>query len=326
MRKAWWGVMILMVVGLFWLVSCTTKPAGPAEAKPSVATGVKAPAKAPAKEPEKPVKKAAVEKKKISPEKALFEAEIKPLSPVECARCHYSIYQLLKKHGGKHRQVCTNCHRVYHRYNPVQNNWREIMPKCQRCHGLPHGSQVKDCLSCHREPHSPRRIALADVSGKCNLCHASEVKILKTHKSAHQEVGCEGCHSERHGRVPKCFECHEGHVPGQTMKECLMCHNPHMPLNIKSFKGLKVENRVCGSCHGTEFERLSTTRAKHGKLACTFCHPRHGFLPKCEGCHGKPHSAALHRRFPQCLKCHLDPHSLGMGKGAKPVRRKAQVK
>ncbi len=312
MRKAFLGMLVFLAVGLIWLVSCTTttKTTG-AAVEVRTPAAAEAAGKPKLAEEAAPAAEEVARAEEVPPEKVLFEGEIKPLSPVECARCHYPIYKILKDQGGKHRQVCTNCHEVYHRYNPLRKNWKAIMPKCNKCHGLPHGKAAKECLSCHQEPHSPRRIELASVSGKCALCHKDESETLKTHESAHQDVGCEGCHSDRHGRVPECFECHdEGHIPGQTVKECLSCHNPHMPKDIKSFEGLEVDNRVCGSCHDTEFERLASTTTKHGKQACVFCHNRHGFKPKCEGCHGKPHSAALHKKFPQCLRCHLDPHSL----------------
>ncbi len=307
MRRTLYGVLgLVAALCLIWLVSCTTtktEVTQPAAEETKVAQVEKVSEEGPAP---------SVTPKPQDP----FAGEVKPLTPIECARCHYPIFKLLKEKGGKHKQVCTNCHQVYHRYNPVKQNWKEIMPKCQRCHGLPHGKDAKECLSCHQEPHSPRNIALASVSGKCGTCHSSESKELAEHVSAHQEVGCEGCHSQRHGRVPECFECHDPHVEGQTFEECLQCHGPHSPLNIKPFADLKVKNKVCGSCHETEFERLSTTPTKHGKQACTFCHPKHGFLPKCQGCHGLPHSERLHKRFPQCLKCHLDPHSLRKPKTA----------
>ncbi len=312
MRKAFWGMLVFLIAGLIWLVSCTTtaKTGEPASKTGGAARKIEAPSSGKAVGKVELAKKAP-RVKEVPPEKALFEGEIKPLSPVECARCHYPIYRILKDQGGKHRQVCTNCHEVYHRYNPLKNNWKAIMPRCDKCHGLPHGEAARECLSCHQEPHSPRRIELASVSGKCVSCHQRPSETLQTHESAHQEVGCEGCHSERHGRVPKCFECHdEGHVPDQTVEECLMCHNPHMPRDIKVFEGLEVDNRVCGACHKIELDRLASTTTKHGKQTCIFCHNRHGFKPKCVGCHGKPHSEALHRKFPQCLKCHLDPHSL----------------
>ncbi len=240
------------------------------------------------------------------------EVVIKPLSPIECARCHYSLYSMMREKGGKHRQVCTNCHKEYHR----KKDWEKIKPKCNRCHGYPHGEKAKACQSCHSEPHTPLEIALASVKGKCNLCHAAETEELATHKSAHQEVGCEGCHSKRHGRIPQCFECHDPHVEGQTFEECLTCHSPHSPLNIRPFEGLEIENRVCGSCHAEEFELLSQTPTKHHERLCIECHDKHGFIPKCQKCHGYPHSERLHKKFPQCLKCHIDPHSLRRPKKA----------
>ncbi len=89
---------------------------------------------------------------------ALYTQKPTPLEPVECARCHSTQYNNLVEHGLKHRFLCTNCHRQFHAYNPTKHNYKAIMPKCQRCHGLKHGKSFPKCMMCHQNPHSPLQI------------------------------------------------------------------------------------------------------------------------------------------------------------------------
>ncbi len=247
-----------------------------------------------------------------SPEKkgvSYYTKEVRPLTPEECGRCHYQIYQSLKNSGGKHQGVlCTQCHKEYHVYNPQKKNWSQIMPKCQTCHKLPHGPSVVQCSACHVNPHAPKNIPMSAIEGKCALCHPGPVAELKMFPSKHTEVGCTGCHENRHGYVPKCSDCHEPHVPGQKMADCLGCHPVHSPTRISY--PVTTPNQVCGSCHKTEYNHLKERITKHSALTCAKCHPQHGKILACTQCHGKPHSEAMLKRFPKCLQCHIDPHYL----------------
>ncbi len=254
------------------------------------------------------------------PGAALYEKEIKPLTPAECARCHYPIFSILKKGGGKHRFECVRCHQQFHRYNPNKQNWAQIMPKCQRCHGLPHGKEFGNCLECHKEPHAPKDIPF-DVLTKeytpkgakkgmvaCALCHKPFAAEMKSHPSAHNDVGCQGCHADKHGYIPDCMNCHEPHIQGQTMKDCLSCHAPHSPTDIKYAE--ETPNEICSACHKDIYDKLQTNRTKHTDLYCATCHTKHGLIPECQECHGLPHTANLHKKYPNCLDCHKDPHDL----------------
>ncbi len=246
-------------------------------------------------------------------DKKLYEEELKPLKPSECGRCHISIYNTIRNTGGKHRILCTRCHEVYHVYNPIKKNWAEIMPKCTKCHGMFHGNAFPDCLACHIDPHSPKNIPMnAMLTGNCTTCHKGPAKELKDFPSAHTDVACTQCHHTKHAYIPNCSECHEPHVEGQTMKECLSCHPVHKPLVIKYAKD--TPSKVCGSCHNEPYNLLQTNITKHSSLTCAECHPSHGEIPPCERCHGKPHQEALHKLFPNCLKCHKDPHNLPIKK------------
>lgn len=256
---------------------------------------------------------------------ALYTQKPTPLMPVECARCHPTQYNNLVAHGLKHRFLCTNCHRQFHAYNPTKHNYKAIMPKCQRCHGLKHGKAFPKCMMCHKNPHSPLQIPFSVLtkkvkvkSGKmvirCAICHAKIGAEFAANPTKHNtEVGCDGCHADKHGYKPSCLDCHDPHVKGQTFKDCLVCHSPHSALKIKKYPE-NTPNNICGSCHKSEYRKLRTNHTKHSELHCADCHVAHGFIPKCQSCHGLPHSAGLHKRFPNCLACHKDPHNLPMNK------------
>ncbi len=256
---------------------------------------------------------------------ALYKQKPTPLTPVECARCHASQYNKLVAHGLKHRFSCTKCHRKFHAYNPTKHNYNAIMPKCQRCHGLKHGKAFPKCLECHKDPHAPLQIPFSTLTKKvkvkngkkvilCAVCHAKIGAEFAANPTKHNtEVGCAGCHSDKHGYIPSCLDCHDPHVKGQTFKDCLVCHSPHSALKIKQYPK-DIPNKVCGSCHKTEYRHLQINHTKHSDLQCAACHVSHGKIPRCQSCHGLPHSAGLHKRFPNCLSCHKDAHNLPMNR------------
>lgn len=256
----------------------------------------------------------------------LYTETPRTLAPVECGSCHGSQYVNLQKSNSKHRFECTECHTELHAYSPAKNNYAEIMPKCTNCHDLPHGEAFPNCSQCHQNPHSPLNIPFSGVSQKikdkagkgvvaCQVCHyETEGEEMATFPNKHNtEVGCTGCHADKHGVRPTCFDCHEPHVTGQVYADCLVCHRPHSAKNILAYPE-ETPNNVCGSCHTQIFENLQTNHTKHSELHCATCHDIHGKIPKCQNCHGEPHGATVHKRFPNCIECHVDPHNLPVNK------------
>ena len=247
-----------------------------------------------------------------------FEAmsiEVKPLTLVDCARCHTSHVKWLRENGAKHQGVvCTDCHQVFHAYNPLRNNYAEIMPKCSSCHDAPHGSAepVNECLACHTNPHQPLASipAPAELEGRCHLCHTEVAASLQAEVSMHAEQECSFCHSEKHGRIPVCNECHENHSPMAVLDtpDCLACHPVHTPLRIAYPADQPKE--VCAGCHDEAYELLQTRTTKHSAFSCAKCHPEHGHLPVCMDCHGKPHNPAIHEKYAQCGDCHGIAHDV----------------
>jgi len=253
----------------------------------------------------------AAEPSRALPEVAeeLYVEEPVPMSPVECGRCH-THYSSLKQDGGRHRFACQECHEQFHNYNPLKNNYAELMPKCGSCHGEPHGPLQTACAECHADPHAPQRApAIEQLEAICADCHGGPADKMVKFPSAHAEQDCATCHHDQHGYIPTCFECHDGHHPTQELATCANCHqNVHMPLEIPLHA--ESDARTCADCHGQVHAKWTNTPSKHGEVGCGTCHESHGAIPACQECHPAPHSPQQLKMFPNCLDCHMDVHDL----------------
>lgn len=245
----------------------------------------------------------------IAPSPDQYAVQPLPLTAIQCAQCHTSPFQGLKDNGGRHQFECQNCHNLLHAYSPRKGNYDAIMPKCASCHDALHGAKINDCLACHSNPHTPRKIAATSlITTFCYDCHASIRKQLDTVPSKHTKVACTMCHTS-HGFKPSCFTCHKPHVEGQTVPQCLQCHPVHQPRNIV-FPTTTPSN-TCSTCHSPIVTKLAKGASKHAALTCVTCHKgKHRFIPQCTDCHGKPHNASFHAKVPRCLTCHIDVHDL----------------
>lgn len=258
-----------------------------------------------------PVGSVAPVAEEAGPGSSLYREEPVMMDPVQCGQCHIDIYQQVKNDGQKHQFQCLDCHQQLHAYNPVRQNWTEIMPQCASCHTLPHGEKFAGCLDCHQNPHTPLAIPLANIEESCGTCHTGPNGQLEQYASQHTEQGCGTCHTE-HGLIPSCMECHEPHLEDQKDATCLACHPVHMPLEITYDEGDQW-NSTCGACHDGVYEPWSSTPSKHGGVNCGECHISHGLIPDCQTCHDEPHDDRLLKKFPNCLDCHLDVHDLPVG-------------
>jgi len=242
--------------------------------------------------------------------KKLYAEKIKPLTPEECSRCHFTVYELIQKKGGKHQFECTNCHKKYHIYNPLKQNYSEIMPKCQACHGLIHGEILAKCNKCHINAHSPKDIPMsAFLEKNCLNCHIKQRNEMNQFPSKHKNQSCSSCHTS-HGYIPSCIDCHEPHTAWLAEdKQCLACHPAHTPTRSSRF-AKDTSNDICATCHGEIVATLDANRSKHHNLTCVSCHKRHKYIPKCKECHKEAHSKKLLEKFKNCSQCHIDPHNL----------------
>lgn len=247
----------------------------------------------------------------------IYDIQVQPLTVADCGRCHVAHFGWLSGNGGKHQTVpCFDCHEQFHVYNPLKNNYAAIMPKCSQCHDNPHGTAepVTKCLNCHRNPHEPVASIPdpATLEPNCRICHAPIGQMLAAKPSKHTLRKCSDCHSQKHGRIPNCSECHQSHSPMLTLNnpDCLACHPVHTPLAI-SYPETQ-DKKLCGGCHTEIYNILEASKAKHHDLTCAKCHPTHGEIPQCSRCHGAPgpHNPTIHQKFPDCLTCHSNPHDL----------------
>lgn len=252
--------------------------------------------------------------KAISP----YQMDIKPLSTIECGRCHFPVFEAIKQHGGKHQFDCVRCHHEYHVYNPRKKNYDQIMPQCAWCHksatgGAFHGDNktLTPCLSCHMDPHQPLGIPMGHIENTCGLCHMPEAKEIESFPSKHEsDVACADCHADKHGFIPECSMCHESHSPDVELdsRACMACHPVHKPLEIAYPK--TTDSQVCAGCHEDVYGMLQKKVTKHTAVTCADCHPKHGEIPRCTRCHGEPHPKSM--KATQCGKCHGIAHDLTM--------------
>ncbi len=223
---------------------------------------------------------------------------------VFCSKCHTKEITAIESAGGAHNTdiSCTDCHSG-HKPRSFEN-----IPHCNQCHtDAPHYNQ-RQCLNCHRDPHQPLQIKLPKKAHtECLACHERQGEEL-LQPSYHGQLVCTDCH-DKHGFLPDCMSCHNSHSADMTEEHCKSCHAPHKPLELAYSK--EVPTLLCSPCHNEATDQIRDTKRKHGELNCAECHfDRHGTIPQCQNCHGKPHASAIHTKFPQCSECHGTAHNL----------------
>jgi predicted CXXCH cytochrome family protein len=226
------------------------------------------------------------------------------LKDEDCVKCHAGPPADLAAAGGKHQGVgCTGCH-VGH--PPAV---KHPIPECSQCHGGKPHFEIKGCLGCHRNPHTPLKITFAgNITDACLTCHTKQIEQLREHKSKHSELYCSTCHSV-HGKKPECTQCHKPHSADIAAADCRKCHKAHMPKEVTYTSD--VPSKFCGACHKKAFDLLTASKSKHHSFVCAFCHQdRHKMIPACQDCHGSPHPAGIMAKFPKCGECHNIAHDL----------------
>lgn len=226
------------------------------------------------------------------------------LSSDDCVKCHTNPPADLASAGGKHKDVgCTGCH------NGHPPTVKKPIPQCSECHGGKPHFELKGCLSCHRNPHTPLKITFANnVTDACLTCHTKQIEQLKKFPSKHTALNCSMCH-DVHRKIPQCTQCHKPHAADMAATECKQCHKPHMPTQVTYAD--TIPSKDCGACHGNVLKMLTASKVKHKDLACAFCHKeKHKTVPVCQDCHGVPHPAGIMAKFPKCGECHKIAHDL----------------
>lgn len=228
-----------------------------------------------------------------------------PLAVTDCVKCHEKEPATIAANESKHKTAvsCLECHLEHGPWG------KAVIPQCAMCHEGKSHYKLENCSGCHVDPHNPLGIAFSgNLVAPCLTCHEQQGKEFKEHPSKHAQQACNFCH-DKHKLIPECFQCHEPHAKGQTMADCLACHPVHQPRTI--VPDVKTQRGFCVPCHEDIGALMAKTTTKHQAFTCVFCHNGpHPTVPKCQGCHGEPHSATMHQKMPKCIDCHIDPHNL----------------
>ena len=216
-----------------------------------------------------------------------------------CSLCHPEQIEEFFDNPGRHADLkCNYCHQTHGQ-----------IEVCTNCHA-PHarGMIYTECLNCH-PAHMPQEIDYPEsiASETCAVCHEVVSDVLEQGNTKHTALGCSECHPV-HEQIPECMDCHIPHASDMTNSECLGCHPAHDPavINIPS----SITRNDCAICHEAIDAELRSSNTKHDDLNCIYCHPKHGYLPTCESCHGLPHQKLIHDLYPECKKCHIVLHDV----------------
>ena len=256
------------------------------------------------------------------PYSGVARAETQPaLLDEDCMKCHAGPPADIAAAGGKHKGVgCSGCH-IGH-----PPKVKKPIPKCSQCHMRKPHYELKGCLGCHRNPHTPLKISFrANVKEPCLTCHTDQIKQLRENKSKHTSLNCLMCHSE-HRKVPQCTQCHKPHSAEMAAADCRNCHKAHMPKVVTYTDG--IQSKECGSCHRKAFVILRDSKSKHKYFTCVFCHKeRHKMILGCLDCHGSPHQeTGLMATLPFCSDCHNIAHDLNNWPEARPELQRFRTK
>lgn len=241
------------------------------------------------------------------------------LSSFDCVKCHEAQPAQIDANGGRHKTItCQDCH-MGHRPSSKKN-----IPDCNMCHmGMPH-FEIKGCLNCHRNPHTPLKITFSNnLTDPCLTCHQNQIKQLREKQSKHTKQACSKCH-DVHGKKPECTQCHKPHSAEIKAADCKKCHAAHAPKNVTY--AADISPTFCAACHKKQNKLLTASVARHSSLACAFCHMDvHKTVPKCQDCHGEKHPKGITARFSKCGDCHGIAHDLNNYK-PEPVKESTKAK
>jgi hypothetical protein len=232
------------------------------------------------------------------------QAKAPTLANDDCVKCHAGPPADIAASGGKHQYVgCMDCHAGH------PPTVKKPIPQCGQCHmGKPH-YDLKGCLACHKNPHTPLKVTFAsNITDPCLTCHTQQITQLRENKSKHSALYCSTCHNV-HRKVPQCTQCHKPHAAEMGAGDCKKCHKAHMPKVVAYASDIPSVD--CAACHKKAFALLNASGAKHKTFACAFCHQaKHKMIPKCQDCHGSKHPAGIMAKFPKCGDCHNIAHDL----------------
>ena len=181
---------------------------------------------------------------------------------------------------------------------PVGSMPSECKGNCTECHGLAHGTQLRNCTECH-DAHDPMsNFSSPRLEQFCSQCHPQQFEEFSGHPGGHAKLKCVYCHRV-HRHIEACINCHAPHSAESMYDDCLNCHPAHTPQEIEY--PATVSDEQCGNCHKGASIALAQGNTMHSSLKCTYCHTTHEQIPDCMDCHA-PHTQNM--TYDDCIGCH----------------------
>jgi Cytochrome c3 len=192
-----------------------------------------------------------------------------------CVRCHAAIGAQRASGRGLHGRLP-----------------REVLNRCERCHGEHHGDQVPLL--------APHAFARAGVADPLAYDHAHVDYGLT---GVHLALGCERCHPHAQAVAPP--------APGRFLGLQQQCPSCHQDVHREAFGG------DCNRCHGQQRPWPEAPGFQHASFPLRQAHA----AVRCDTCHAPGSERAVDAELRQtaavraCSDCHADPH----GSVAAPV-------
>ena len=176
--------------------------------------------------------------------------------------------------------VCSKCHAMEPFYKSYSDPEDHVLNQAHKDGGL-------TCIDCHSPPMHENRDKARTTIFKKMISYVyfgnvvADTSLLK--------ADCIKCHD-----VNTAFNDTEIN-PHACIQSCkVSCHLVHGDLTLGDFAEID-----CAECHVEP-----DVGGRHANVDCIGCHPIHGQLPSCTGCHATHDGSNVKVGNSECLECH----------------------
>lgn len=149
-----------------------------------------------------------------------------------------------------------------------------------------HKNESVSCIDCHSAPGSENRDKAYITISKIILSYIYTGNAMVD--TSPLRYDCVKCHEIDTSFYETAINPHAG------AQSCDVCHLTHRNLELGDF--IKMD---CADCH-VEPNMIG----RHINVNCIGCHPIHGSIPLCTGCHAPHDNASAKVENSECLICH----------------------
>lgn len=186
--------------------------------------------------------------------------------------------------------VCSKCHAMKSFYESYSDPEDFVLIQTHKDEGI-------SCIGCHSPPGRENRDRVRTTILKKMVSHVYIGNV--TADTSLLKADCTKCHD-----VDTTFSDTEIN-PHAGVQSCeVSCHLAHEDLILGDFVEMD-----CAECHVEP-----DVGGKHVSVDCVGCHPIHGRIPSCTGCHASHDGSNLRVENSECLECHGgSAHTIAVG-------------